>query len=180
YRVFADFIFLNAEEPKIVLDVASGPGILSCALAERWKDAKIVGLDISMEMIEYAKERARRKGCNNLEFVIGDALALPFKTELFDLIVCRGFLKVVSSPVKLLDECCRVLKPGGKMCFSDTYYEGLSLLPEICRKREEYGVLEEALKHSLRLSEIRELFSEIPSSIFLRGISVYILARKRG
>ncbi|MEM3396359.1 MAG: class I SAM-dependent methyltransferase [Thermoplasmata archaeon] len=178
YSVFADFITANVFVPVRVLDVASGPGVLTCLLAERWKKARIIGVDLSEEMVDYAKKRAEKYDRKNLEFVLGDAMALPFSDEEFDVIVCRGFLKVVPNIKKFLKECYRVLHAGGKMFFSDTYYEGLSILPEICKKEEEYGILEEAVRHSLKLAEIQSLFSPFPSSIFLRGISVYIVSRK--
>ncbi|MCX8173288.1 MAG: methyltransferase domain-containing protein [Thermoplasmata archaeon] len=178
YRVFADFACANVAVPMTVLDVACGPGVLACALAERWKDARITGVDISEEMVNYARRRAERAGYRNLEFILGDAMMLPFQDENFDVVVCRGFLKVVPNIKKFLGECWRVLKSDGKMFVSDTYFEGISVLPEICRNADEYPVLEEAVKHSLKLSEIQSLFSGFPSSIFLRGISVYIVGRK--
>lgn len=178
YRVFAEFICVNVEAPTAVLEVASGPGVLACALAERWKKAKIVGIDILAEMVEYARERAERVGCKNSQFIQGDAMSLPFQNEKFDVIVCRGFLKIVPDKRRLLRECWRVLKHGGKMFFSDTYYEGLPVLSVVCRRKEEYPILEEALKHSLDLAEIQTLFSAFPTSIFLRGISAYIVSGK--
>lgn len=178
YQVFADFVRVNVETPTHVLDVASGPGVLGCMLSELWRDAEIIGIDISQEMVDYARKRAERFGCKNLKFICGDARNLQFPDEHFDVIVCRGFLKVVPEVENVVKECWRVLRPGGKMFFSDTYYEGLSVLPAICKNEAEYQILEEAVKHSLNLSKIKTLFSPYPSSIFLRGISAYIVCVK--
>lgn len=178
YRVFVEIVVKNVEQANVVLDVASGPGVLTCALAQKFKNARILGIDISQEMVSYAKEKAKRLGCENVDFLLADALALPFPDRMFDLIVCRGFLKVVAEPKKLLTQCWRVLRPGGKMFFSDTYYEGLEILAEICKEKEEFEILENALKHSLKLQEILEIFRPYPSSIFLCGISAYIMCKK--
>ncbi|MGC9060497.1 MAG: class I SAM-dependent methyltransferase, partial [Thermoplasmata archaeon] len=174
-----DFIVANAGNVELALDVASGPGILTCALAKTWQNAKIYGIDLSTEMIEYSKRKAEKKKCNNVEFVHGNALAMPFADRKFDVIVCRGFLKVVSERRKLLAECERVLKESGVFFFSDTYFEGMEILAKVCRNPEEFGVLEEAVKHSLKLREVIELFSAFKFSLYVRGISVYVMGRRK-
>ena len=103
-------------EIQKILDIGSGTGFLSLILTEIGYD--VVGVDISEEMIERAKEKAAGRGVKlKIEFKLGDAEALPFKTDFFDAIVNRSVLWTLPEPKKALEEWKRVLKPGGKLCF---------------------------------------------------------------
>jgi len=177
YLPFIEFICANLERPRTILDVASGPGILACALGKRYPDAKITGIDISNEMIGHANKKKDLLGCENVVFMHANALETPFPDAFFDAIVCRGFLKVVEDKPRLLRECLRVLAKNGRMFFSDTYLEGISYLPLIHVEPDEYNLLEKALKSSLSIEEIKALFSSMPCAIYTRGISVYVVAQ---
>jgi len=77
---------------------------------------RVVGLDLSEEMLERAEKKARDRGVE-VKFKPGDAENLPFGTGSFDAIVNRAVLWTLPDPKKALAEWRRVLKPGGRLCF---------------------------------------------------------------
>lgn len=99
------------------LDLAPGPGFLSVELAKRGQ-YEITGLDISKTCVELARENARKAGVQ-ADFRLGNASAMPFAENSFDLIVCRAAFKNFSEPQKAIDEMYRVLKPGGRALIID-------------------------------------------------------------
>ena len=100
-----------------VLEVAPGPGYLAIELA-KLGPYRVVGLDISRTFVRMAGENARRAGVS-VEFVHGNASAMPLDPDSFDLLVCRAAFKNFSEPVRALDEMHRVLKPGGEALIID-------------------------------------------------------------
>ena len=106
-----------AFEGARILEVAPGPGFLAIELA-RLGDYQVVGLDISKTFVELAAENARTAGVE-VAFQLGNAAAMPFDPDSFDLIVCRAAFKNFSEPVRALAEMYRVLKLGGKAFIMD-------------------------------------------------------------
>jgi ubiquinone/menaquinone biosynthesis C-methylase UbiE len=99
-----------------VLDVACGPGGWVLELAETYPQMRIVGIDISHTMIEYARSLAATQQLSNVSFQVMDALKpLAFSDESFDLINARcisSFMPAHSWPA-FLQECLRICRPGG-------------------------------------------------------------------
>src|SRR6266550_5114635 len=99
-----------------VIDVACGPGGWALEVADRYPDIKVVGIDISKSMIEYARALAKAQKLKNVEFLVMDALKpLDFPNASFDLVNARfiqGFMPPHAWPA-LLQECLRVCRPGG-------------------------------------------------------------------
>jgi ubiquinone/menaquinone biosynthesis C-methylase UbiE len=94
-----------------VLDVATGPGYVAARAAER--GAEVVGLDFSETMLAFARSRAP-----DVEFVQGDATALPFEDATFDAVTVAFLLLHLGSPERAVGEAARVLRPGGRAAFS--------------------------------------------------------------
>lgn len=97
------------------LDVACGPGIVTRALAGRVGEA--VGVDLTPAMVERAKADAA--GLGNLEFVVGDATALPLPDARFDGAVTRFSLHHIPAPRRVLREMARVVRVGGYVAAAD-------------------------------------------------------------
>ncbi|AMM54330.1 class I SAM-dependent methyltransferase [Pyrococcus kukulkanii] len=95
-----------------ILDVGTGTGFIAMRLAELGHD--VTGIDISENMIEIAKEKARRANLP-IRFLIGDAENLPFEDGEFNGVICRHVLWTLPNPEKALMEFFRVTKPGGKV-----------------------------------------------------------------
>jgi ubiquinone/menaquinone biosynthesis C-methylase UbiE len=102
---------------QTVLDVATGTGQPALTIAKIvGRNGKVIGVDLSPEMIEVAKEEAAYLGLtNNLHFqVVKDESLSMFSDNTFDAIVCRNGLMFMPDPVKALEAFLRVLKPGGR------------------------------------------------------------------
>lgn len=91
-----------------ILDAGCGEGVLSLILAAR--GAEVIGMDISKPNIVAANERAKRDGITNVSFLVGDAEALPFPDNSFDLVVSSHVLEHIPDFDKGLTEIMRVTK----------------------------------------------------------------------
>ena len=94
-----------------ILDVATGPGYVAARAAELGAD--VVGVDFSEAMLAFARTRSPE-----VEFVQGDATALPFPDASFDGVVAAFVLLHLGSPERAVAEATRVLKPGGRAAFT--------------------------------------------------------------
>ncbi len=107
---------------KKVLDVACGHGTLPCYYAKAF-DARVLGIDLSPEMIRSSVQKAKKDGVEHLtEFRVADALALPFENEAFDSVINECAVGVTADPQKCLNEMARVTKPGGHVVIHETSY----------------------------------------------------------
>ena len=102
---------VEAGPGTLLLDVATGPGYVAARALER--GAEPVGLDFSATMLAHA-----RANVPGVEFVHGDATALPFEDASFDAVVAAFLLLHLGTPERAVAEAARVLKPGGKAAFS--------------------------------------------------------------
>jgi len=109
-------IDLASPRPGVrALDLATGTGDIAFGLAAR--GARVVGLDITLRMIELAREksiRARSAHASAVEFLAGDMVALPFSTASFDIVTTGYGLRNVPDLTAAIAEIGRVLAPGGQ------------------------------------------------------------------
>ncbi|HLH60760.1 MAG TPA: methyltransferase domain-containing protein [Ktedonobacteraceae bacterium] len=105
-----------------VLDLACGPGGWVLDVARAYPEIEVVGVDISQTMITYAKARAKSQGLKNAKFQVMNILKpFTFPDQSFDMVNVR-FLVGVLSPgdwPHLIEECKRVLRPGGILRLTD-------------------------------------------------------------
>ena len=107
------------------LDVGTGPGQFAFYLART--GFEVTGIDLSPNMIEKAQKRGREMGFS-VDFRTGDAEALPFEDDSFDVVVSRNLVWTLPSPEKALEEWYRVLKPGGRIIISDGFWKNMTWL----------------------------------------------------
>jgi ubiquinone/menaquinone biosynthesis C-methylase UbiE len=99
-----------------VLDVACGSGEPSISIAALLKGTgQVVGVDMAGAPLEVARERARKRGLDNVEYLQADVHALPFEDASFDRVTSRLGVMFFGDLAKALAEMCRVLKPGGRV-----------------------------------------------------------------
>lgn len=104
---------------KYVLDVGCGVGITACYIAKR-HGCRVVGVDISESMIDWANKRAKRNGAEDrVEFRLADAQKLPFDDDLFDAVICESVMAFVEDKERAVSECMRVTTPGGFIGFNE-------------------------------------------------------------
>ncbi len=96
-----------------VLDDGCGTGEITARLAQKYPHASFVGVDLEEQHLHRARARCAAFG-SRVRFQLGDALALPFDDQQFDLVVCRHVLQAVSDAVPALSEIRRVLRRGGR------------------------------------------------------------------
>lgn len=97
-----------------VLDVGSGTGAVALALAK--VGAQVTGVDLSPEMVALARQKTQ--GIANVDFVVADAMTLPFAEASFEVVVCAASLFFMPDMPGALREWKRTLKPGGWLWFS--------------------------------------------------------------
>ena len=104
-------------EPRDVLEIAAGTGVVTHAMASHLPTAtKIMATDLNEPMLAYAKARLAQD--NRIEWRQADALSLPFETGAFDLVACQFGAMFFPDKVKAFGEARRVLKPGGHFIFN--------------------------------------------------------------
>jgi len=117
FRQQAEKIAALLHNSNDVLEVAPGPGYFAIELA-KLGNFHITALDISKTFVEIATANARQVGVS-INFQLGNAAAMPFADNSFDLVYCSAAFKNFSEPVKALDEMFRVLRPGGQAIIHD-------------------------------------------------------------
>lgn len=96
-----------------VLEVGVGTGI---SLPHYDKRTRLVGIDISEDMLAKARRRVRDRKLDNVEDIaIGDAEALAYPDDSFDVVVAQYVVTAVADPERALDEFVRVVRPGGEI-----------------------------------------------------------------
>ena len=99
--------------PRLVLDVATGPGGVAVQLAER-TPARVVGIDITAAMLTEARQAADAHGSGDrVQLVQGRGEQLPFADGAFDALTFTYLLRYVADPGATVRELARVVRPGG-------------------------------------------------------------------
>ena len=96
-----------------VLDVACGTG--NTSLAARARGAAVTGVDLTPELLAFAQQRAAEEGFGDIAWKAGDAEALPFPDQSFDVVVSSCGLMFAPDPPKVAAEVARVTKRGGRI-----------------------------------------------------------------
>jgi SAM-dependent methyltransferase len=97
-----------------VLEVGCGAGVDLARFAKG--GASVVGIDLSSSAIDLARANFKQQGLNG-DFRVADGEALPFEDNSFDLVFAHGVVQYTADPKRLVEECRRVLKPGGEAVF---------------------------------------------------------------
>ena len=97
----------------MILDIGTGPGYLPIEIAKRRANIRIKGIDLTQQMIKIAKRNAREAGMTEqLNFEVGDANKLTFEDNTYDMLISTGTFHSWKDPIRVMNECYRVLKPG--------------------------------------------------------------------
>lgn len=104
----------------IVLDLGCGAGFDCFIAAKKVGEAgKVIGVDMTKEMIVKAQEIAHKRGIKNVEFVVGEIENLPVADNSVDIIITNCVVNLSPDKLKTFKEAYRVLKIGGKLYLSD-------------------------------------------------------------
>lgn len=120
---------LGALQPgETVLDLGSGPGF-DCLVAALCvgQGGRVVGIDLTPEMVCLARHNAAEAGVRTVSFLLGEIERLPLQDEVFDVAISNCVINLCPDKVRVLTEVHRVLRRGGRLAFSDIV--ALSPLP---------------------------------------------------
>lgn len=127
-----DLALEGLQPPGRILDLGTGTGVVALALAERYAEAEVVGIDISQGMIEEARRKLPEELAGRVDFQVGDASALACPDAGFELVV-------LSNMIPFFDELARVIAPGGTLVLSFSRGPGTPIYvpPEVLRQELE-------------------------------------------
>ncbi len=123
----------NLNEGEVVLDLGSGVGF-DCFLAASKVGAsgKVIGVDMTPEMVEKARDNAKKNKIENVEFRLGEIENLPLADESVDVVISNCVINLSADKPKVFQEVHRVLKPNGRIAISD-----MALLKELPKRIRE-------------------------------------------
>lgn len=105
-----------------LLDIATGTGDVALLAADRHTDAQIVGADLTLPMLDVAREKAHKKALQRICWVNSDGLALAFQSNTFDAVISVFMLRNVPDVAQAFTEQVRVMRPGGRVvCMEMTW-----------------------------------------------------------
>lgn len=117
--------FVDLKEGEHVLDLGSGGGLDAfIARSTVGETGRVVGIDMTDEMIELATANAEKLGYSNVEFVKSQIEEMAVENESFDVVLSNCVLNLVPEKEKAFSEIRRVLKAGGRFSISDIVFTG--------------------------------------------------------
>jgi arsenite methyltransferase len=124
--------FAQVEEGETILDLGSGAGIDSVLAARRTgPSGRVIALDFLPEMLKRTSAAAADAGLTNVETLEAEMEALPLADESVDHVISNGVINLSARKRRVLAECSRVLRAGGKLSLSDLTVGDEELPPEI-------------------------------------------------
>jgi ubiquinone/menaquinone biosynthesis C-methylase UbiE len=153
----------SLKEGETVLDLGSGAG-LDCFLAAKrvGEKGRVIGVDMTPEMIDKSRENARKSNYRNVEFRLGEIEHLPVADNTADVIISNCVINLSPSKRRVFEEAFRVLKPGGRLMVSDIVL--LKELPEAIKNsmKAYIGCLSGAIMKDSYIEVIKQVgFNEV-------------------
>jgi SAM-dependent methyltransferase len=118
--------------PRRILDLGTGTGVAALAVARRWPEAEVTGVDVAARMVGEARASLPAELAGRVRFQVADAARLPFQDGEFDLVT-------LANAIPFFDELARVVAPGGSVVFAFSGGAGTPIYVPPARLRAELG-----------------------------------------
>ncbi|RPF55766.1 demethylmenaquinone methyltransferase [Aquisalibacillus elongatus] len=168
---------MKVDKGSDCLDVCCGTGDWTIALSEAvGEDGQVTGLDFSQNMLSVGEKKIKDQQINNVSFIHGDAMNLPFKTDQFDYVTIGFGLRNTPDYTQVLKEMHRVVKPGGQVVCLDTSQPTLPIYKQLyffyfehimplfgkvfAKSYDEYVWLYESTKNFPNKEKLAEMFKQ--------------------
>lgn len=189
---------MNVKKGSSALDVCCGTGDWSIALATEVGTAgEVIGLDFSENMLSVAEQKKNDGAFENLNFIHGNAMELPFADNSFDYVTIGFGLRNVPDYMTVLKELYRVVKPNGKVVcletsqptmlgFKQLYYFYFRFIMPLfgklfAKSYHEYAWLHESTKNFPDKQELKEMFLSVGfSKVIIKSYSGGVAAMHMG
>ena len=191
---------MNVKEDSHILDVCTGTGDWAIALTKvLGESGKVIGLDFSENMLKVAQDKQQQHQLEQLEFMYGNAMELPFEDNTFDYVTIGFGLRNVPDYETVLQEMYRVVKPGGKVVCLETsqptligfrqlyYFYFRFIMPLFgkifAKSYDEYAWLHESAKDFPDKDELKKMFlatgfSHVEVKSYTGGVAAMHMATK--
>ena len=148
----------NLKEGEIVLDLGSGGGFDCFLAAKKVGDkGRVIGVDMTPEMLARARENAVKIGTSNVEFRLGEIEHLPVADSSVDVIISNCVVNLSPDKRQVFKDAYRVLKPGGRLVISDVV--ATTEMPD--QMREQAALLTGCIAGAEHIDKIRGLLEEV-------------------
>jgi arsenite methyltransferase len=151
-----------------LLELGCGPGFYSCALAERFREIDVLGVDRSPSQLTWAREKAHKLSLNNGRFEHDNVLALSHGDNSFDVVMASRLFTVLPDRAHAVEEMYRVLRPGGRCFIAEPRYALWASIPLFTMwllagvTRYKNGYREPSKARVLSRRELNRLFASQP------------------
>lgn len=149
---------LDAIRPgDVVLDLGSGTGLDCCLAAKATGDAgKVIGVDMTPEMIETAIRNVEKHGIKNVEFRQGQFESLPVEDQSGDLIISNCVINLSPDKAQVFREVFRVLRPNGRLVFTDI----VATAPIDQELKEDLDALAACVSGAAEIGDVRKMMED--------------------
>jgi len=142
---------------EVVLDLGSGAGFDSfLAVRQVGENGKVIGIDMTPDMIKRAQENATKGAFENVEFRLGEIEDMPVDDNSIDVILSNCVINLSPDKFAVYKEAYRVLKPGGRLAISDMVASG-EIPPEIKNDMDLYS---SCVAGALKVDELDQILNE--------------------
>ncbi|MFH1752798.1 MAG: arsenite methyltransferase [Candidatus Omnitrophota bacterium] len=147
----------SLKEGETIVDLGAGGGIDAFLASKRVGDSgRVIGIDMTEDMVEKARINAEKGGFKNCEFKLGDIEKIPLEDSVADCIISNCVINLAEDKQKVFNESFRILKSGGRLMVSDMVLVG-DLPESVIKSAEMYaGCIAGALKREDYIDKIKK------------------------